>query len=151
MTASRRQRPQPGPMTASRGESGSAAVELVLIAPVLLLLAMFALVAGRYSLARDRVTEAATDAAREASTWSAPAAASRNGTQRGLDSLNASRVSCQSPQVVIDTTRLRPGGAVTADVTCTVQVNDVLGLRLGGAKTFRARAVAVVDSFRSSG
>ena len=135
----------------SRGESGSAAVELVLITPVLLLLATFALAAGRYSLARDRVAEAARDAAREGSTWSVPAAAVRNGTQRGLDSLNAGPVSCQSPQVAIDTAQLRPAGAVTAEVTCTVQLGDVLGLRVGGSKTFRARAVAVVDRFRSSG
>ncbi|MDP9073353.1 MAG: pilus assembly protein [Actinomycetota bacterium] len=132
-------------------QRGSAAIELVLITPVLLLLVMFALAAGRYSLTRERVTEAARDAAREASTWSTPAAAIASGTQRGLDSLNASRVSCQAPQVVIDTSRLRPAGDVTADVTCTVALSDVLGLRLGGSKTFRARSVAAVDSFRSGG
>jgi hypothetical protein len=30
-----------------------------------------------------------------------------------------------------------------------VALDDVLGLRIVGAKTFRARAVAVVDTFRS--
>jgi Flp pilus assembly protein TadG len=132
-------------------EDGSAAVELVLITPVLLVLMMFALVAGRFSLARSQVTEAARDAAREASTWPTAQAATNAGQQRGLDSLNAGKVSCQAPQVVIDATRLWPGGEVVADVTCTVALDDVLGLRIAGARTFRARAVAVVDTFRSGG
>jgi Flp pilus assembly protein TadG len=131
-------------------DEGSAAVELVLITPVLLLLMMFALLAGRFALARNQVTEAAQDAAREASTWPAPGPASDAGVQRGLDSLNAGKVSCQDPQVAIDTTGLRPGGEVVADVTCTIALDDVLGLRIAGTKTFHARAVAVVDTFRSS-
>ena len=132
-------------------EDGSAAVELVLITPVLLVLMMFALVAGRFALARNQVTEAARDAAREASTWSSPPAARAAGTQRGLDSLNAGKVSCQQPAVAIDTSQLRPGGEVVADVTCTVALDDVLGLHVAGSKTFHARSVAVVDTFRSSG
>jgi len=135
-------------MTGPR-ERGSAAVELVLVTPVLLLLVMFALAAGRFGVARNQVAEAARDAAREASTWSSPRAATDAGVQRGLDSLSGSRVSCASPVVSIDTSRLRPGGRVVADVTCTVALTDVMGLRLGGSKTFRARAVAVVDTFRS--
>lgn len=133
----------------SATERGSAAVELVLITPVLLLLMMFALMAGRFALARNQVTEAANDAAREASTWPLPLAAARAGTERGLDSLNAGRVSCQAPQVVIDTSRLQPGGSVIADVSCTVALDDVLGLRIGGNRRFHSRAVAVVDKFRS--
>ena len=132
-------------------ERGSATVELVLIAPVLLLLMLFAVAAGRFSVARNQVDEAARDAAREASTWRTPQAASMHGVERGLASLAGSHVSCAAPTVVVDARNLHPGGAVVADVTCTVELGDVLGLRLGGAKTFKARAVAVVDTFRSSG
>ena len=132
-------------------DEGSAAVELVLITPVLLVLMMFALVAGRFALARNQVTEAAHNAAREASIWPTAQTASRAGVQRGLDSLDAGKVSCQQPLVVIDTSHLRPGGEVVADVSCSVALDDVLGLRIAGARTFHARAVAVVDSFRSGG
>lgn len=132
-------------------EKGSAAVELVLVTPVLLVLMMFALVAGRFALARNQVTEAARDAAREASTWPTAQAAARAGVQRGLDSLNAGKVSCQQPVVVIDTSELRPGGETVADVTCTVALDDVVGLHLAGSRTFHARAVSVVDTFRSAG
>jgi Flp pilus assembly protein TadG len=132
-------------------ERGSATVELVLITPVLVLLMLFAVAAGRFSVARNQVNEAARDAAREASTWRTPGAASSHGAERGLASLAGSHMSCLAPGVVIDASSLRPGGAVVADVTCTVELGDLLGLRLGGAKTFRARAVAVVDTFRSDG
>lgn len=132
-------------------DDGSAAVELVLITPVLLLLMMFALVAGRFALARNQVAEAARDAAREASTWPTASSARAAGVQRGLDSLNAGKVSCERPQIVVDTSQLRPGGEVVADATCTVALDDVLGLRIAGTRTFHARAVSVVDSFRSSG
>jgi Flp pilus assembly protein TadG len=132
-------------------EDGSAAVELVLVTPVLLVLMMFALMAGRFALARTQVTEAARDAAREASTWPTAGAAINAGVQRGLASLDAGKVSCQQPQVVIDASGLRPGGEVVADASCTVALDDVLGLRIGGSRTFHARAVAVVDTFRSGG
>jgi Flp pilus assembly protein TadG len=130
---------------------GSAAVELVLITPVLLLLMMFALLAGRFALARNQVNEAAQDAAREASTWPTPQEADTAGVQRGLDSLNAGKVSCQQPEVDVDASQLQPGGEVVANVTCTIALDDILGLRIAGSKTFHARAVAVVDTFRSDG
>jgi Flp pilus assembly protein TadG len=120
------------------GDRGSATVELVLITPVLVVFLLFVVAAGRFAMARNRVDEAARDAAREASTWATPGTASNNG------------VSCRNPTVVIDTSRLRPGGEVVADVSCTVELADVMGLKVGGSRSFQARAVAVVDTFRSS-
>jgi Flp pilus assembly protein TadG len=132
-------------------DRGSATLELVLITPVLVLIMLFAVAAGRFSLARNQVNEAARDAAREASTWETPQAASTNGVERGLASLTDKHLSCRAPSVEIDASDLRPGGEVVADVTCTVDLGDLLGLRLGGEKTFQARSVAVVDTFRSTG
>jgi hypothetical protein len=132
-----------------KDERGSATVELVLITPVLVVFLLFAVAAGRFALARNRVDEAARDAAREASTWATPGAANTNGVARGLASLGHG-VSCRNPSVVIDTSRLRPGGEIVADVSCTVELADVMGLKIGGSRSFQARAVAVVDTFRSN-
>jgi hypothetical protein len=131
------------------GEGGSAPVELVLLTPVLIVLLLFVVLAGRFSLARNRVDEAARDAAREASTWPTPMEAQTNGIARGLASLDGGGVTCRGPAVIVDTARLHPGGEVVADVRCTVQVGDLVGLHVGGTREFRARAVAVVDTFRS--
>jgi hypothetical protein len=130
-------------------ERGSATVELVLITPVLIVLLLFVVAAGRFAMARNRIDEAARDAAREASTWATPMAANTNGVARGLSSLNGGGVGCRQPAVTIDTSQLRPGGEVVADVSCNVELGDLMGLRVGGWRTFRARAVAVVDTFRS--
>ena len=132
-------------------DRGSAAFEMVLITPALIVLLLFAVAAGRLSMARNEVTEAARDAAREASTWRSATLAQSHGTERGLDSLSAGHVTCRSPSVVIDTSRLRPGGSTVADVACTVQLGDLVGLRMGGSRTVRARAVAIVDTFQSDG
>jgi len=124
---------------------------MVLITPVLIVLLLFAVAAGRLSVARNLVTEAARDAAREASTWRTQSEATAHGTQRGLDSLTASDVTCRSPLVAIDTSRLRPGGEAIADVACTVQLGDLVGLRMGGSRRLHARAVSVIDTFQSNG
>ena len=131
-------------------ERGSATLELALITPVLITLLLFVVALGRFSVARNRVNEAARDAAREATTWRTPVQAEQHGTARGLASLGASGVACSNPQVSVDVSQLQPGGHVIADVTCTVSLGDLVGLRLGGAKTFRAQAVAVVDTYRAS-
>jgi Flp pilus assembly protein TadG len=130
-------------------EHGSATVELVLVTPVLIVLLLFVVAAGRFATARNRVDEAARDAAREASIWATPVAATSNGIARGLASLDGGGITCRRPMVTIDTSQLRPGGEVIADVTCQVELGDVIGLRVGGWRTFQARAVAVVDTFRS--
>ena len=54
-------------MRADVGERGSLSVELALLAPALLLLLSFAVVAGRTQIAEGAVQEAARAAAREAS------------------------------------------------------------------------------------
>lgn len=123
-------------------------MELVLITPLLVVLLLFAVVAGRFAVAANDVTEAARDAAREASLWRDPVQATDRGTARGLASLAAVHLACHDPIVTVDPEDLRPGGEVVAEVHCTVEVADALGLRVAGAKTFSARAVAVVDRYR---
>jgi Flp pilus assembly protein TadG len=124
-------------------------VELVLMTPVLILLLFFVVAAGRLAVTRNEVDGAARDAAREASTWGSAVAASSHGVAQGLADLQSGRSSCSNPEVTIDTSQLRPGGEVVADVVCTVRLSDISGLHMGPSRTLQARAVAVVDTFRS--
>jgi Flp pilus assembly protein TadG len=130
-------------------DGGSASVELVLLTPVFILLLFFVVFAGRLAVTRNEVDAAARDAAREASTWRSPAEANSHGVLQGLADLQSGHVSCRDPVVTIDTSQLRPGGEIVADVTCTVDLSDISGLRVGVSRTLQARAVAVVDTFRS--
>jgi hypothetical protein len=130
-------------------ERGSASVELVLMTPVFILLLFFVVAAGRLAVTRNQVDGAARDAAREASTWRSPAAATSHGVAQGLSDLQSGQSSCRNPEVTIDTSQLRPGGEIVADVRCTVALSDISGLHMGPSRTMEARAVAVVDTFRS--
>jgi len=130
-------------------DHGSASVELVLMTPVFILLLFFVVAAGRLAVTRNEVDGAARDAAREAATWRSADAATSHGVAQGLSDLQSGRSSCTSPEVTIDTSQLRPGGEVVADVRCTVKLSDISGLRMGPSRTMDAKAVAVVDTFRS--
>ena len=130
-------------------DRGSASVELVLLTPVFVILLLLVVAAGRMAVARNQVDEAARDAAREASVWRSPVDARDRGAAKALADLAGGHVGCRNPRVVIDTTRLRPGGEVVADVGCSVLLSDLVGLHIGPSRQMQATAVAVVDSFRS--
>jgi Flp pilus assembly protein TadG len=120
------------------------AVELaVLTAPlvaILLLVAAF----GRFSDARNQVTEAARDAAREASTYLAPVQATSQADQIARSELSGV---CAHASISIDTSQLHPGGQVTVTVSCPVPLADLSLLHLPGTKTITASSVAVVDTY----
>jgi hypothetical protein len=123
-------------------------VELVLLTPVFVILLLFVVAAGRLAVARNQLEEAARDAARQASLGRSPADGRDQGAARARADL-AGPLGCRNPVVVIDTSRLRPGGEVVADVRCTVRLSDLVGLRMGPSRDMHATAVAVVDRFRS--
>ena len=75
-------------------ERGSAAAELVLVTPLLFLLLLFAVAAGRLVQARLDVDSAAQQAARAASLARTPAAASAQATQVAQAALAGQSVTC---------------------------------------------------------
>jgi Flp pilus assembly protein TadG len=131
------------------GERGSAALEAVLIAPIFVLLFMFAVFGGRIAGAKNHVLGAAQDAARAASlrqdVGTAPADAARTADA----SLHKAGLSCASQDVNVDTGELRPGGLVVVRVTCTARLSDLTLLGVPGSRTFSATATEPVDTYRS--
>jgi len=73
MTGLRRAAPPSGDQ--SGGETGNAALELLVLAPVLILLICLVIAAGRVAIARGSIDAAARDAARQASIARSPAQA----------------------------------------------------------------------------
>ena len=131
-----------------RGERGSAATELVILVPMAVLLVGFIILVGRLSTTNQDVTSASRDAARAASVRQFPDAASADGTAAATVTLANRNVSCQTLTVEVDTTQLQPGGQVTVTVTCTVGLNDIVGLGIPGNRTITSTSTAVVDKFR---
>jgi hypothetical protein len=135
-----------------RAEDGSATTELVLVTPLLIILLLFATMAGRLALSRSDVQEAARDAARAASierTADGADAAARAAAQANLEQ---SGTKCDDLHVEWqDPGDFKPGGSVAFKVTCQVPLGDLMLLRLpGGAKEVSATAVEVIDVYREA-
>lgn len=128
-------------------ERGSASVELAILAGPLLVVMLFLVALGRMSDARLDLTNAAWDAARAASQRRTVAAAEMAARETATAAVGER---CAQLEVDVDTDAFAPGGVVTVDLTCTVSLDDLSGLRAPGSKVLYGHAVAVVDAFRGT-
>lgn len=129
-------------------ERGSAALEITLLTPLLVLVLLFVVGLGRVAASRGEVDGAAQDAARAASVARGPASAVTDARQAAAATLADRSITCSPLDVAVDTTDFRPGGTVAVTVGCTVQLSDVGPAGFGATKQLHGHAVAVVDVFR---
>jgi len=133
-------------------ERGSAAVEITLVAPLLVLFVMVVIFGGRLALARQAVQSAAFDAARAASVARTQPEARTSAAEITAATLANQQLPCATTQVVVDTAGFsKPVGTpatVSVRVVCQVAIAD-LGLP-GFAATVPvdASAISALDSFR---
>jgi TadE-like protein len=143
---------RPAGAIAEGGDRGSAALELVALAPVLLALVGLVIAAGRTSIAQGSVDAAARDAARQASIALTPQAALAAGRTSASAALRADGLDCR-PLVSVDTAGfdVPPGqpAAVSATVTCTVPLSDLALPGLPGHRTLTATFTSPLDVYRS--
>ncbi|PKV82715.1 TadE/TadG family type IV pilus assembly protein [Streptomyces sp. TLI_146] len=136
----------------TRSDEGSAAIEAAIILPSLIMFLCLALAGGRIVTSAAKIDAAAQDAAREASIHRTATAALSAARSAADESLQDQGIRCASTSVSIDTGGLRVPvgqvGTVTATVTCTVPLADLLLPGVPGAKTLTATATSVVDQFR---
>ena len=137
-------------MSRPRLETGTAVLELVLLVPVFMLFVFVAVGLGRLALARGNIDAAARDAARAGSLARSSDDAVAAATAATNDSLGSHDLTCADLAVSVDTAQFRPGGFVRVDVACRVTMTDLVGMWTPGASTMNARAVAVVDTYRST-
>jgi Flp pilus assembly protein TadG len=132
------------------GQRGSATVELVLLTPLLVLIALAVLAVGRVTTARLDVEGAATQGARAASMARSPQTATRDAQDTVARSLAEDHISCSSLDTTVDTSAFEPGGWVTVTVTCHIDLDQLTGLALPATHTITTHAAAVVDAYRST-
>lgn len=135
----------------AKGERGSVAVEVAVIAPALLFLMLLVVFAGKVAEADGNVERAASDAARAASLRQRPGDATTDAQDTAAANLATSGVPCLSLTTTVDTDDFRPGGTVTVTVRCEASMADVTLLGVPGRRTFTATAVEVIDTYRSAG
>jgi Flp pilus assembly protein TadG len=130
-------------------QEGSAVLEAVILAPVILLLVVFVIAAARVADAHQLVDDAAGDAARAASMADSSAQAQTAAQQAAQTSLTGRGLSCRPLSVSVDLTDWRPGGSVGVTVTCTAQVDDLGPIAFGGPRTVTRQAASVIDPYRN--
>ncbi|GAB3570573.1 hypothetical protein GCM10027445_24410 [Amycolatopsis endophytica] len=132
-----------------RGDGGSVASEVTLVAPLLIMLLVFVgVVIHRGVDARIRIDDAAHQAARAASIERTTAAATRAAQSTAAATLADAGVACRSFTATTSTNGLRPGGTVVVTVVCDVDFGDALMLGVPGGKRLSATAIEPVDVWR---
>ena len=128
-------------------ERGSMALQLALMTPVLLLLVVVAVYAGRLESGQARVDDAAHDGARAATLARSPAAALAAARSAALATLG-SAPDCRSASVDVDLSGFRPGGSVAVSVRCDIERGDLGLLPIPGTATLTGTSVSAVDLYR---
>jgi len=134
-------------------DDGSAPLELLILAPVILGLIGFVIAIGRTSVAQGSVDAAARDAARQASISLTPAAARLAALASATAALREDGLHCK-PVVRLD---LQPGysapvgepAQVSASVSCRVSLSDLVVPGLPGSRQLAARFTSPLDPYRS--
>jgi Flp pilus assembly protein TadG len=124
------------------------ALEMVILAPVLLALFMFLLACGRYFQTSSLLESAARDGARGASqSRSLPDAQSRV-DDAVTAALSQAVKSCKDSGAGSITTGFVPGEPLSVEVTCTINYRDLGLLGLGGDTKITKRFTSSLDPYR---
>ena len=132
-----------------RGEEGSAIAELVIVAPVLLIVIVLMIALGRVDSAQGDVESAARAGVQAAVVQADPSDAESQATTAAQASLNGAGLTCTAPQISVDTSNFVAGGWVSVTVTCLTSLADVSVPGVPGAKTLSATSTAHIDPFRA--
>ncbi len=139
----------------AREHRGAVAVELALLAPVVLLLVGLFTMGYRVWAARAVTVSAAQAGARAASIAAGPDAGAQAARSTVLANLTGLGVRCAQQSIDADMAGLAlpPGevGSVRVEVTCRVDLDDLLLPGAPGSVTVRGAATERVDTFRERG
>lgn len=136
--------------TLHRDERGSAAAELTLLTPLLIVLLLFVVFCGRLADTKLRINDVAHQAARAATLARSPSQATSNAQATASAALASAGITCQSLSVSTDTQGLKPGSTVTVTVSCSVGLGDLTSLGVPGSRTFESSFSSPVDVWRGT-
>lgn len=147
-------RPEP---RARPGDQGSAAVEVTLVAPIMVALLLLVVAADRITSARLTVQEAAHQAARTL-TLNGDAAVARQQAQTAASAVTTGKnLPCTHLALTVDPPAAPPAtdpgpatvAVVTVHLECTVALGDLTGIALPSSTVVTASATSPLDRYRS--
>lgn len=129
-----------------RSDRGSASIEMVLLAPVLMVMVLFVVYAGRSTQALVTIRQAADRGARAASMVH-PSRMDVVGTQAVLDDLQRNGMQCARSMVNVAVDGETTIRSVLVEVECTISQQGLalLGIR---DRTLYAKSIEVIDVWR---
>ena len=135
------------------GDRGNATVELVVWAPLLILVLFTLYWVSRYVTAEFAMSEVAANAARAASLAVDPGSAQATAEATAYDSIAEQDLRCVDLQVTVDVsgfaTPLGQPAQVTVQISCTVDNSDLVWPGIPGNPTLTGDAVSPLDAYRS--
>ncbi len=136
-----------------RGQRGSAAVELVIVIPGIMMVLGLLLAGGRVWFVRAAVQDAAESSARAASLARTPGQATLDARSVAAASLSDSDLHCATTSVRISTRAFAmPVGqpaTVDSEVTCTVTFGDIFLPGMPGWMVLHGEATSALDTYRT--
>ena len=134
-------------MRRCRSDRGSAAVEMVILAPVLVVLMLFVVFVGRAGGAIEQIRHAADAGARAASLVARTFmdSTARQAVTRDLD---ANGSNCASMSVSVGVAHTETVDTVTVTVSCVSNTAGT-GLLPASARTLVANSTEVIDRYRA--
>jgi len=132
-----------------RGEDGQAIAELVIVAPVLLIVIVLMVALGRVDSAQGDVESAARAGVQAAVIQADPSDAQSQAVTAADSTLTGAGLTCTAPQINVDTSNFVAGGWVAVTVTCVTSLADVSVPGVPGMKTLTATSSAHIDPYRT--
>ncbi|WP_331738753.1 TadE/TadG family type IV pilus assembly protein [Embleya sp. NBC_00896] len=133
-----------------RPDAGSVTAELTILLPLLILVLLLVVAAGRLAGNRIEVKDAAHQAARAASLARDPVTARSRAESTARSALDSAGLSCRDLGVSVDVSAFAPGGVARVTVRCTVDLSDVTASGMPGSRTLAATATSAVDTHRGT-
>lgn len=130
-----------------RGERGSMAVEIVLLAPVMMAFMMLVVAGGRYVAVRGDIEAASRDAVRAASLERTAGA----GQAAAVDTAIAALQHPDQCQNAALSGNFVSGGTITVTITCEVSYDGLGLIGLPGSKSVTISSSAPIDLYRRTG
>ncbi|MFP5376433.1 MAG: TadE/TadG family type IV pilus assembly protein [Acidimicrobiia bacterium] len=133
-----------------RGQGGMAVLELVLLAPLFVVLVYVVVGLGRLGLARQDVDAVARDAARAGSLARSAEEAAIAARAAATDALGRHDLTCAELDLDVETASFGPGGWVRVELACRVALDDLAGPWVRGSRVLSAAGQAAVDAYRGT-
>ncbi|MFF7250484.1 TadE/TadG family type IV pilus assembly protein [Embleya sp. NPDC008237] len=134
----------------ARPDAGSITAELTVLLPILVMILLLVVAAGRLAGNRIEVKDAAHQAARAASLARDPITARSRAESTARNALASAGLSCSKLGVSVNVTAFAPGGTARVTVRCAVDLADVTAFGLPGSRTLSATATSAVDTHRGT-